>query len=171
MARAESRTTLQLQQQLAQIRAECKRIEVTSAMRADASMHAQKLDEEALQLHSELERVNAQIARLDQRRSPNARAAPRDSSDALRNVIMLRKRNVALQRVLEKCTDPTSRIREDTGERDNQRALALRSPPSPPAPCPQATNRKSRRPSPSVRPAPTPRLNISSFPPSTHPAH
>lgn len=116
MQTAEPRSTLHLQEQLAQIRAECKRLEVMSAVRADASLHAQKLDEEALELHGELERVNAQIGRLDPGRSPNARAAPRDPSETLRNVVMLRKRKAALERVLEKCTDPMARMREDTGD-------------------------------------------------------
>jgi hypothetical protein len=113
--------SLPLQEQLAQIRAECKRLEAARALHADPSMHARKIDEEALQLHRELERVNAEIAKLDQRRSPNGRAAPRDSSETLHQVVVLRKRNVALARELENCSDPTACMREENGARASQR--------------------------------------------------
>lgn len=112
MTRSDSLAALQLQEQLAQIRAECKRLEVARAVQEDASMHAQKLDEEAVKLHGELEHVNAEIAKIEQRSSPSPRG-PKDSREALRNITMLRKRNAALERTLEKCMDPSSRMRED----------------------------------------------------------
>jgi len=106
--------TLHLQEQLANIRAECRRLEVAGAHRAGASTHVQELDEEALHLHGELEKVNAKIAKLDGRSHSSPLPKSHDSAGALRNVVMLKKRNMTLERVLAKCMDPSSRILADT---------------------------------------------------------
>lgn len=107
-------TALHLQEQLAQIRAEKKRLQVAEAVRADAEGHAQQLDDESLHLHRTLDKLNAQIARLQEPPQPAVRKYGwANPADVERNIIMLRKRNAALSRILDKCSDPGARMREE----------------------------------------------------------